>query len=247
MFHRDARALLGSALLALSLAGCAPNFSPDTYASNAAQIANKVDQGVVVGVRAISISADATLGTATGGAAGGIAGSQIGQGAAGAIGALGGSVAGGMVGNVVTHAAGDTDGYEYIVRKTDGELLSVTQKDPQPLEIGTHVLVIEGPQARIVIDYTVPIDGSQSHPADKAKQTITPIPAPADHPKAATDTAPVAAGPVAASVPATQPPPAAIAPSVDAGGDKKLTPPPADAPPKPADVPAAPVPAPKGN
>ena len=57
---------------ALAIAGCGANYSPDTYAEKAVQQANKVDQGVVVGVRKVDISANSALGTATGAAAGGM-------------------------------------------------------------------------------------------------------------------------------------------------------------------------------
>ncbi len=164
------------------LIGCGPSYSPDTYASNAAQQAAKVDQGIVVGVRAVMISADTTLATATGAAAGGIAGSQLGEGAGGALGALGGTVAGGAVGTVMGHAAGDTDGYEYIVRKANGDLLSVTQRDVTPLQIGAHVLLIQGPQARIVLDYTVPLPVSAGSGAKLADGPAASKPADATAP-----------------------------------------------------------------
>jgi outer membrane lipoprotein SlyB len=160
-------------VLSAALTGCAPTYSPDTYASNAVQLANKVDQGIVVGIRAVLISADATVGAATLGAAGGIAGSQVGSGATSALGALGGTVTGGLIGTAVSHTEGDTTGYEYIVRKPNGDLLSVTQKDEQPLNIGQHVLIIQGPQARIVADYTVPIEDKPAHP-EKAAQKGAP-------------------------------------------------------------------------
>jgi outer membrane lipoprotein SlyB len=194
-------ASLGAGLLA----GCSPTYSPDTYSSNAAQQANKVDQGIVVGVRAVLISADPTLGSATGAAAGGIAGSQVGGGATSALGALGGSVAGGVVGNVVSHAAGDTDGFEYIVKKPNGDLLSVTQKDPAPLGIGAHVLIIEGPQARIVADYTVPIVVQPLHPepSKPAGDAHPPATGPADSPAGAITASPLP--PPAAAGQATSP------------------------------------------
>jgi len=182
------------AVLCILTAGCTPDYSPNTYASNAAQQANKVNQGVIVGVRAVQISADTTLATAAGGAAGGVVGSGLGEGTGSAVGAVAGTVAGGVVGNVVGHAAGDTAGFEYIVKKSNGDLLSVTQKDPQPLGIGAHVLLIEGPQARIVPDYTVPVVVEALHPED-----VKPAPA-------KSEPAPVAA----ATTPATQP---AIVPS----------------------------------
>ena len=142
------------ALVAL-VAGCSSDYSPNTYNSTAVQQANKADQGVVVGVRQVDVSASGTTGAVVGGAAGGIAGSQVGSGATSAFGALGGSLVGGLIGIGAEHAAGDTTAYEYIVRKTNKELVSVTQKDDPPLAIGQHVLVIAGTQARIVPDYTV--------------------------------------------------------------------------------------------
>ena len=65
------------AAVAASIDGCGPDYSPNTYATNAAQQANKVDQGVIVGVREVGISASGTAGAAVGGAAGGIAGAGL--------------------------------------------------------------------------------------------------------------------------------------------------------------------------
>ena len=139
------------------LGGCTPDYSPDTYASGSVQQANKVEQGVVAGRRQVGVSAQGTAGALTGASAGGIAGAQMpGGGVRTALTALGGSVVGGLVGTGIERATGDTTAYEYIVRKAGGDLVSVTQKDSQPLELGQKVLVIAGGQARIVPDYTVP-------------------------------------------------------------------------------------------
>jgi outer membrane lipoprotein SlyB len=148
--------------LAAGVAGCAPSYSPNSYDARAVQQANKVDQGLV---RKIDISANGAAGAAIGGAAGGIAGSQFGGGALSAFTALGGTLLGGLVGTTVEHTQGDTEGYEYIVRKPNGDLLSVTQKDTTPLAIGEKVLVIAGPQARVVPDYTVPAEPPKVKPA----------------------------------------------------------------------------------
>lgn len=145
-----------SALVLAALSGCGPSYSPDTYATNAAQQANKVEQGIVVGVRTVGISAAGTVGTVTGAAAGGIAGSQAVAGPISAFTALGGSLVGGIAGSTVEHATADTMAFEYIVRKGNGDLVSVTQKDKTPLALGQKVLVIAGNQARVVPDYTVP-------------------------------------------------------------------------------------------
>ena len=188
------RYVLRASILPISvlaaLAGCAPDYSPNTYASNAAQQAAKVDQGVVVGVRDVAVSANTTIGTATGAAAGGIAGSQVGSGVTSAFGALGGTLLGGIAGSAAEHVQGDTKAFEYIVRKTNGDLISVTQKDDQPLRLGQHVLVIAGQQARIVPDYTVPVEAAK---IDKPAQP-PPVPVPAV--------------PTVAAVPPVPPPPA---------------------------------------
>jgi outer membrane lipoprotein SlyB len=145
-----------AALLFAALAACRPSYSPDTYASNAVQQANKVEQGVVVGVRNVGVSAAGTVGTVTGAAGGGIAGSQVASGPVSALTALGGALVGGIAGSAVEHTTSDTAAFEYIVRKVNGDLVSVTQKDKTPLALGQKVLVIAGNQARVVPDYTVP-------------------------------------------------------------------------------------------
>ena len=96
----------------------------------------------------------------------------------------------------------DTSAFEYIVRKPNGDLLSVTQKDEVPLTLGQKVLVISGKQARVVPDYTVP---SQEPP----KQAEAPKDAP-------TMTAP-APGPVAAMPLVPLPPTTTDPPKVETG------------------------------
>jgi outer membrane lipoprotein SlyB len=141
----------------LALPACGPRFSPDAYATRAVQQMNRVEQGVVIGRRQVTVQAEGATGAATGGAAGGIIGAQTpGGNMAGAIGAVGGALIGGLFGSAAERVAGETTAFEYIVRKTDGALVSVTQRDERPLEVGLRVLVIAGTQARIVADYTLP-------------------------------------------------------------------------------------------
>ncbi len=158
-----------SFLLLAGVSGCGPSYSPDTYASNAAQQAAKVEQGVVVGVRDVAVSASGTVGGLTGAAAGGIAGSQVGVGPVSAFSALGGTLVGGIAGSTVEHVTADTKAFEYIVRKGNGELVSVTQKDKTPLALGQKVLVIAGTQARVVPDYTLPAQITGTKTADTGK------------------------------------------------------------------------------
>jgi outer membrane lipoprotein SlyB len=155
----------------LSLSACGPSYSPDTYAPNAVQQANKVDQGTIVGVRDVGVSASGTLGAVSGGAAGGIAGAQVGSGPVSAFSALGGTLLGGLVGTATEHATADTKAFEYIVRKNNGDLVSVTQKDTVPLVVGQKVLVIAGNQARVVPDYT-----ANAQPAGAKETAAAPAP-----------------------------------------------------------------------
>jgi outer membrane lipoprotein SlyB len=163
-------ALAGATLL--GLAACGRSYSPNTYAAAAAQQANVVDRGVIVGVRQVVISANGTVGAVAGGAAGGVTGAQAPGGTfASALGAIGGTLLGGLAGTAAEQATSDVKAYEYIVQETDGKLLSVTQTDRKPLAIGTHVLVITGKQARVVQDYTVKLPGA---PQDAVAQREAP-------------------------------------------------------------------------
>jgi len=216
-------ATLLAAVLLGGLAGCAPNYSPDTYDSRAVQQANKVEQGVLVGVRPVGVRADATVGTVTGSAAGGIVGSQTGSGVASAFGALGGAVVGGLAGSAVAHSIGDVAAFEYIVRKGNGDLLSVTQQDKAPLRLGQKVLVIAGIQARVVPDYTMalaapPPPPPPPTPVETAPHpdavTVEPLPPPAPAVPVAGPASPAAALAIApTSAPVLTPAGASLVPA----------------------------------
>gem|GEM_PF-6383759 len=145
------------------------DYSPNTYASNTAQMASKVDAGVVIGFREVLISSNGTVGAVTGGAAGGVLGAQVGGGNMDqALGGVIGTALGSVVGSTIEHVAGDTKGWEYIVKKYNGDMISVTQTEPKPLALGQKVLVISSAaQARIVPDYSVDIPVEKPKDAKK--------------------------------------------------------------------------------
>ena len=207
-------ALVSAPLVLAVLAGCGGEYSPNTYSAAAVQQANKVVQGVVVGVREIKVSASETVGAVTGGAMGAIVGSQVpGSSLGEAFGTVGGTMIGGLAGAGAEHTVRDTKAFEYIVRKSTGDLVSVTQKDEVPLAIGQHVLVIAGNQARIVADYIVPVAPATA--VAKAKKTEKPVPAAAPLAAAAT---PESVTPAAdAAAPAATPPPAPLTPAAAPG------------------------------
>ncbi|MBP2226893.1 outer membrane lipoprotein SlyB [Azospirillum agricola] len=218
------------------LAGCSSDYSPNTYASNAVQQANKVEPAIVVGFRQVAISANGTVGAVSGGAAGGILGAQVGSGGmSAALGTVGGTAIGTILGNTLEHISGDTTGWEYIVRKPNNELLSLTQREPKPLPIGQKVLVITGSQARIVPDYSTPAEATPPEPEKPRAEAkpapepeartdpkpdirAEPLPPPSAQPEGgAPEAAPPASGPSASGpvrlAPAAEPP-AAVPPPV---------------------------------
>jgi outer membrane lipoprotein SlyB len=203
---RPLPALLVAALL--PLAACGNGYSPDIYATRAVQQANKVEQGVIVGVRQINISAGGETGAAAGAAAGGVLGAQAPSGIFSALGGVGGAVIGGIAGSAAEHRFVDTVAHEYVVRVTGkNDLISVTQRDERPLAVGQKVLVIAGNQARIVPDYTVPTEAvapSATPPAMPVRQPVQqPVPEPTrTEPVMPTMPAPVAAPPGFPGLPA---------------------------------------------
>jgi outer membrane lipoprotein SlyB len=225
------------AFLAIALAGCGPDYSPNTYNGSAMQQANKVDTGIVVGYREVKISADGSVGAVTGGAAGGILGAEANSPTVPtALLALGGTMVGSVVGATVQHASGDTTGWEYIVREPKGDLVSVTQRQPTPIPIGQKVLVIEGKQARIVPDYATAAFDTPAPKAEEKHDEDKPAAAPAASaaPPSPTTNAPdaVSAAPTPLSADKDKPP-----------GDQSA--PPGPTPPAAADT--APPPATTGS
>lgn len=238
------RLLSGSAvgIVLAALAACGPDFSPNTYNSTAVQQANKVEPGVVVGVRRIDIATAGTTGAIAGAAAGGIAGAAVPESGVGsALTALGGGLVGGFLGNTVDRKINDTFGYEYIVRKSNGDMLSVTQKDEAPLTIGQHVLVIAGSQARIVVDYTVPIEPEKA--SDKTAAKADPKPDPVPGKPAIAVPAPPAEPPAAPAISAAKVEPTAAMPAVEVEPltSAATVPDPASGADKPAAAPAPPA------
>lgn len=235
------------AVVCAVLFGCAPDYSPNIYSGDAVQQANKVEPGVIIGFRQVTISADGTVGAVTGGAAGGILGTQADASkVTSALGALGGSVVGGAVGTTIQHVVGERTGWEYIVRKPNGDLLSVTQEEPTPLPIGQKVLVITGKQARIVADYSVDLAPPPAASSGKEKADQKQTPQAASPPVAATSLPPAAAPREAATPEASQSaviPAAATtsAPQASAAVDAPPTPSSESGNPAPS-APAAPAP-----
>ncbi|MCR0980638.1 hypothetical protein [Roseomonas populi] len=183
----------------LILAGCGSDYSADTYSTRAVQQANPVQQGVIIGARDVQISSDGAAGAAAGAAAGGIVGAATpGSNLTSALAGVGGGLVGGLFGSATERVINDNRATEYIVRKTNGELVNVTQRDVPSLPLGQKVLVIAGAQARIVPDYTVPEAAAAGAPPAQGGPARVEAPVRADLP---------ATGGVAGPPPGTPVPP----------------------------------------
>jgi len=123
--------LLAFGLVLPGLSGCGPSNAPDAYVGNAVLRAAKVERGMVVGVRRVGVSTARLIATASGGA-------------------------GGIAGAAAEQASADTAVSEYIVRKPNGDLISVIQTDKMALVLGQRVLLVAGDRAHLMPDRTEP-------------------------------------------------------------------------------------------
>jgi outer membrane lipoprotein SlyB len=117
---------------------------------------HNIDYGRVENVRRISLRGghNSGAGTVAGAVIGGAIGSEIGEGdAAHAVGILGGAIIGGLIGTAIEEDVSDNrrrNGYEYTIRRDDGYVFRVVQRDNRrPMNRGMRVRIIDGPQLRI--------------------------------------------------------------------------------------------------
>lgn len=145
--------VVGAASLA-SVAACAPNISPDSYAAGAVGQVNRTVRGVVISARPVAIGGTQSgIGTGAGAVAGGVAGSTVGGSVqANIVGAVGGALIGGIAGAMVEDAASRQTGMEYVVQTDNGALLTVVQGAVPAFGMRQKVLVIYGGRSRIVED-----------------------------------------------------------------------------------------------
>lgn len=144
---------LALAAVIATLAACAPNVRPDSYSIGSVGLVNRSIAAVVVSARSVSIDGTTGGGAAAGGLAGAVGGSSVGGGSrANALGAVGGAVVGSIVGAAIERSASHTEGMEYVVETSNGNLMTVVQGAETILSVGSHVLVLYGSPARIIID-----------------------------------------------------------------------------------------------
>ena len=150
---------LGLVVLAsLCLVGCTPDISSNSYNTTSTQQVSQVQKGVVASTTQVKVSGANSAGgnwagILTGAALGGIGGSMIGQGSASALAAVGGAAVGGVVGDKAENKLTSQEATQYMIQLNTGAMISITQGGTV-IPVGTHVLVMEGKPARVLVDTT---------------------------------------------------------------------------------------------
>lgn len=125
------------------LAACSTT-SPDVISRQDAQRMSTIQQGTVVGVRAVRVEGSQSgVGAATGGVLGGLAGSTVGGKRENiAVGVLG-AVAGAVAGNAIERAGTQEDALEITVRLPSGDERAIVQaRGSETFTAGDRVQIV---------------------------------------------------------------------------------------------------------
>ena len=134
------------------LLSCASDINDDSYRLSSVGSANHVGQGVIVDVRTVHIQGDNQTGNLIGGLTGGVVGSTIGRGKGSVLASVGGALLGAFVGGVTQKELSEQNALQYIVRLSDGNLITVIQGMKNRLAVGQRVFVLYGNETRLIPD-----------------------------------------------------------------------------------------------
>ncbi|MDR0933545.1 MAG: hypothetical protein LBM56_00430 [Burkholderiaceae bacterium] len=138
----------------LLVSGCAQDINPDDYEVESVGAVSKAEPGEIVSARDVFVEGNTQGGELAGLAAGSVAGSELGQGTrANALGAIGGAIIGDIVGKEIEAKASSQKGIEYVIRKDNGEMVTLTQGTEPAFSPGDRVLILyDSKRARIIAD-----------------------------------------------------------------------------------------------
>ena len=147
--------LLATAALIMPIAACTSDISSSHYSTSSVGVAAQTMAGTVVSVRPIMVSSeDNNAGMLAGAALGGVGGSAIGGGStAHTLGAVGGAIIGGIAGNAAQRGLSSQQGYEYVIKLDNGNMVTVTQGNDILLNPGQRCYVSLGHPARVTPAY----------------------------------------------------------------------------------------------
>lgn len=139
-------------LFCLFAVSCAEDINDNSYQMTSVGSADRVGQGVIISVRPVQIQGDSQAGTVTGGLVGGVAASTIGRGSGSVLSSLGGALLGAFVGGLTQKELSEQQALQYIVRLTDGNMITVIQGKRNRLAVGQRVFVLYGRETRLIPD-----------------------------------------------------------------------------------------------
>ena len=129
-------------VIALALVGCGIGDTNTTYERTDIGQMGVVSMGQIIQMSPIKTAGTNGVGTLSGGIAGAAAGSMIGGNTAiNIIGGVGGAVLGGVLGAKAEEALTKDTAMEFIVRKENGQLITVVQTNELGLRVGDQVLL----------------------------------------------------------------------------------------------------------
>ncbi len=136
------------------LSGCVTD--GNTYNRSSVGVPSEILAGRLVGVEPINVQgSNSGIGAISGAALGGALGSNVGRnrryGRGNAAAGVGFAILGGLVGAAIEQGATSSNGYRYTVELEDGRIITVVQKDRNPVtDVGSNVRVEYGRFVRIL-------------------------------------------------------------------------------------------------
>ncbi len=136
---------------AILLTSCQADIASNQYSTSSVGVASSASECSVVSVRQVNVKSNNGLGTVIGSVAGGVAGYSIGSGStAHNLGAIGGAVLGGMIGDATQGSLSSQSGFEYIVKLSNGQIMTLTQGNDVLLTPGQRCMILFGNPARLI-------------------------------------------------------------------------------------------------
>ncbi len=137
--------------LALTLAACTSNIGANDYSTSGVRQVGRAMGCTVLSVRQVVVRSDNNVGMIAGAGAGGLAGSMVGgNDTTKILGALGGAVVGGIAGDAAQSGLSKQEGYEYVVKTQNGNVMTITQGNDVLMTPGDKCYLLYGKEARVI-------------------------------------------------------------------------------------------------
>jgi outer membrane lipoprotein SlyB len=144
---------------ALLLTSCERNINSNAYTAASVGEASFSYQGSIISVRQVLVQGSDelggnTMGMGLGAVGGGVVGNQFGKGGGNLAATIGGAIAGGVLGAMADKKLKEQNGFEYVVKLTNGQIMTVVQGLDTAFGVGQRVIVIvsNDGRSRVVAD-----------------------------------------------------------------------------------------------